>query len=628
MNNLKKLKKKNILLWITIILLTISITGFSILAYFIYNAFNITDDKFRLGPSLSAKSDSKILRVKNIEEKKEPFIVEYPIKSTNNKNVTYFLNQKELNDFQVFLFQNLWYGPEIFELKHIIINDWRFFEQNNHGEYLSDGFYVSDTNEIYINVESEGIRDIVFNNYDENSEEYKISKRYKFDFLLTIIGHEYGHHFTHTYFQSVRYDEGTKNTYSEGGKSFPWNKEYYRKFLELNNFKNTEKIRPNKDSRDSSPPISSILSLSDIYTWASETKHSSSTIFANNVESPNKLYLFWNYENKTLPIAGHTLAYSYKNSTTNSFDSLRYVYSISEQSTRQIEQLMLHMDWSLYGISNLTDIPRDLTYYQRTKTLHTFWVDLLRVYGIDIYKIGTKESILSTNLNFPNALYGGVYNNKIINDISRDYYKFLLSGIGFNKEISKIWTKNNAHMKNNNTGIDGGINNKLIRFAGYIPNDYKSIIIDKNANNELLIKKSMPLNNSNLGNGIFNFNLKTSLLADRNDKSTYIHPWDMIGFETSLNKSSYVLDDFIEGQKLINHKLYFWKGDLNSNNIVDDDEVKLVNDINIFGKEDQSISSYPHGLALQDSAYDDGKFSMKFYSAKLIPDGNLIWEFK
>lgn len=628
-DNIKVKKKRSIFIWITTIALTIAITGFSILAYFIYSAFTTIDDKFILGPSLTANSNSSIARVDDIDNNNNSFLIEYPLKSTTDSNTHYFLNQNELNEFQDFLFRNLWYGPEIFELKHIIINDWRYFEKNVHGEYLSDGFYVSDSNEIYINIEGAGIKDISFSNYVDGTLEYENIKKYKFDYLLTIIGHEYGHHLTHSYFQSVRTDEGTTNTYSENGKLFPWNKKYYEQFILLNNFRNSEKILPNdKTPNSEKSPIASILSLSDIYTWAVETKHENDSFFANKVENENKLYLFWNYDDVTLPVSERTLLYSYKNTKSHNFSELQYIYSLSEQSTRQIELLMLHMDWSLYGISSPKGIPLDLTYYQNTRTLHTFWVDFLRVYGINIYKLGKRDSFVSNNLNFPNSLFGGIFNKKNITNISRDYFKFLLTGMGFNKEISKIWVQNNIYIKNNNASINGNINSKLIRFAGYVDKDYKSIIIDKDVNNEIEIKKSTPLNSNNLGNGIFNFNAKTDLLADRNDRSSYIYPWNMTGFETSLNKSAYVLKDFIDGDTIMNHKLYFWKGDLNGNHVVDDDEVNLIDDINVYGKDNGYISSFPHGSALQKKAYNDGDFSTKFYSAKLGDNGNLIWEFK
>lgn len=236
-------------------------------------------------------------------------IVQYPYKVVDG-NLFYYYSDDEINTLMTRFKNEVNFGPEIFNLKEISINEYSTLSAQ------VDGQYIPNTSEMALLADDTNI-------YQNLSSDEKIEATFE------VLSHEYGHHFFYTYVMSPFPNKDFENysqIYELNGYSY-LNKNFYDWFINSFNYEDNS-INPYKLPFNSSyPQIGQNYSLDDIFL----NSNTSDQKISNN---SNIYYGF--YERPSINNASSYQIVGNSYILTQSSD-LEYLYSMSELLTRKFE---------------------------------------------------------------------------------------------------------------------------------------------------------------------------------------------------------------------------------------------------------------------------------------------------
>ena len=522
----------------------------------------------------------------------------------------FFLNQQELEEFETYFQNHLYYGPEFYELNHIVLNDSNVFLESG----SAAGLYIPAIKAIFINLsiynkKYTGTLAILQNKYI-----YEVmTKTEKFQVLMDVLSHEYGHYLISTYFNNVPdYDANTtilvgkdKDRHNEN-----WNIEYIDRFQKINNYQNTTWATTKQ-------PMSSIITSSNKKYWAISSFYSLNDLYANAnyAQNPADNFDLFAYISQNTQASGSSKILP---SYIVSGSDLSYLYSQDEIATRLLQQLMQPFE--------IVDLNSRSFQLSKPKTNYYFAYAEDFLMSTSSLEYNTSTNTLTSDLVFPNYMWGGQYqyleNGQVqtttLPSHNEDLYKLMLEGMGYGAEISKVWFKNETSTKDGNRIENQDdinyYNPNLIRWSGYTDQKYDYIVaknklgqIDPNQSAIQILSDSY-FNTTKFWktDSIFHFFAKKDLNSNWSTDSTggsafnsqdFYFPEDISGFSA---KYAYVLADYVNPARIAAYDLdLYFASDLNSDGAISADEVsnEQVSSINNFGHNlpTEYVTTYPQG---------------------------------
>ncbi|MBW0595757.1 hypothetical protein MADP15_00042 [Mycoplasma anatis] len=447
------------------------------------------------------------------------------------------------------------FGPEVFNLNAIHINDFNIVDDKVRG------LFISNVNTIYINA----------NFLSENG--YDIET--KVQNIIPTIFHEYLHYWAKTYAEvgiDSKNSELNKNTLlissksDEGYQTSAWNKNFVNNFKEQLGYNSTKKY-PTVNNKQS---LFSNLSLNDLWNIANGGPSSA---------YPNKNYFVSQISHKKSD------GYLFDINT----EEIKYYYSIDELIPRELtkyffipyyfpyeetvikdsstfENVIYRNNW--YGLESL--IYQNGSYYNDF-TPNSLYVDYSKTILNPVVKyagsnwFNTNDKILVVYQNY-------LQTNK---EKAKQFYKLLLETMGYGKTISQVINvaKNNTNKINpyDDTVAIQPEETKKIRLVGYLPTDsqYKGFVFESTDSKNPYILAEFDTHE------IFRFQGYSGSIFDNNNNDRYFNlsPTDV---KLSEEFKSYITKEFVDTSKIKNSSvIHYWldknnDGKLQNDEIVDD----------------------------------------------------------
>ncbi|TCG10825.1 MYPU_1760 family metalloprotease [Mycoplasma marinum] len=505
---------------------------------------------------------------------------DFKIKIYPYDNNKYWLNDNEMQALKQILKEKLYHGPEITDLKEIVLGNTNVIKKD------SGGLYYPQSKQIFINIED-------YKNASMTTQD-------KLHAIISTITHEYGHHIEGAYLTSETSQNGWKGdnkflqngtTMNKKGSSRHWNKNFMDSFYKSLNYNNTSTIT--KSSKPIGESIASTYSLSDLF-WKSlknipKTNFGVWNLFNDREED---LIAKETLQQKNTRIRNHIIV---KAPIIPSFDAenANYRYSFDEIVTRQLGQLMHVYDIPpIYNGANKETFGLTLNKFQSpvieredgTKgykyIYNTFVSDLahsvqlIQIQGQEdkIRQIGfdydTKEVYLKqTN---PKGFYKDyMFGKNGSASIATEVYNAFTKAMGYGKLISNVRVENkvrfNYEILHNSRKLTDIINNAVnyenIKISGFAPENISGIYYgDKNKINPSKLKKFSSINERKK---LWNFQRKRSVFGSLDSSISKMPetPGKWIPYNVMVQK---------DPEK--NKTLYWWM-DKNNNHTLDKDEL-------------------------------------------------------
>ncbi|TNK92198.1 hypothetical protein C4M96_01755 [Mycoplasmopsis pullorum] len=473
-------------------------------------------------------------------------------------NRRYLLGEKGLILLDYLFNQKVTFGPEVFSLNAININDFEIIGK----QY--NGFYVPNLREIFINAEA--------------ITDKGISIEVKCKFLINTIFHEYMHHWANEYAEiglNFNNDQTSQKIISEKPNLYNrWNKNFINNFKKILNFNDKNIVNEDKNSL----LIYKNYSLNDLWNVSNkEYKINEEEYKRLNKLNLTKKYIFNN--NKFLDVKF-------------SLERIKYYYSIDELVSRE---------WTKIAFSPFTNYRDDINFEKSTsqsdlyyrfswkglETIRKDYVDTLDINGNmiksdqynlyysaffnDYLKIRPylthstvvvedakddkdTEKLFDTYI-YPNDAYN--FNR------AKELYDLYLNTMSYGYNISSIFAHHSfGVLKVEKLDVTVQEQRDLIskiKFTGYLDEkkNYDGFVL-KNKKGE---KVALP----------FEKHAEFRFFANQNDffKKNY----EEVKLKPQNQYLYYVTKDFVDLNELdLNEPIYWWN-DLNKNNMVDEDEV-------------------------------------------------------
>lgn len=458
------------------------------------------------------------------------------------------------------------FGPEVFNLNAIHINDYDIVDDSVRG------LFISNVNTIYINADF-----LAENGYDIET---------KVQNIIPTIFHEYLHYWAKTYAEvginSSNIDLNKNTTLittksDEGSLTSTWNSYFVDNFKEQLGYNSTKKY-PEVNNNYS---LFANLSLNDLWKIANEN---------SNENYPNKNYFI-------SQIGKNDDSYIFDIKT----ESIKYYYSIDELIPRELtkaffipyylpyeespvkdsttyKNLVYRSSW--YGLESLTYQNRA---YYNDFIPNSLYVDYSKTLLNPVVKLAANN-LFNTNKNI-----SLIYENYLQTDTykAKEFYKLLLETMGYGKTISQIVNiqKNNASKisPNDETVAIEPIDTMKIKLLGYLPanSQYKGFVFESNDLSNPYILAEFDTHE------IFRFQGYTGSIFNRKNKvkNFNLNPSD-VGYIEEFK--SYITKEFIDSTKIKDSSVIRYWLDKNNDGQFQEDEI--VEDIITLPKNRDVVS--------------------------------------
>lgn len=447
------------------------------------------------------------------------------------------------------------FGPEVFNLNAIHINDFNIVDNSVRG------LFISNVNTIYINADF-----LAENGYDIET---------KVQNIIPTIFHEYLHYWAKTYAEvGINSDsaELNKNTIlistksDDGNLTSTWNSYFVDNFKKQLGYNSTKKY-PEINNNNS---LFANLSLNDLWKKANEN---------SSLNYPEKSYF--------ISQIGKNIDDSYIFDIKN--ESIKYYYSIDELIPRELTKYFFIPYYFPYEESPIKDsttyknlIYRSSWYGLESLTYHnriyyndfipnSLYVDYSKTLLNPVVK-SPASNLFSTNKNI-----SLVYENYLQTDVNKakEFYKLLLETMGYGKTISQIVNvQKNSTSKINPSDDTVAIepnDTMKIKLMGYLPIDseYKGFVFESNDLSNPYILAEFDTHE------IFRFQGYVGSIFNRKnkDKNFNLNPSD-VDYKDEFK--SYITKEFIDSTKIKNSSvIHYWldknnDGQFQNDEIVDD----------------------------------------------------------
>lgn len=583
---------------------SLSLVAIALGGYFIYQNFNTNDNDSDILPQ---KESNQIIYT-DPETNHSITIKEYKAVYGSSKEQRYYFtkinedgtkDESALKALAAYILKNLSYGQEISELKSINIG----FQQLNVSEV--NGFYIGTTNEMFIDPGPvvEGFEESGYSINPQVKNSNSLSVEQKIQAIFPTIFHEYGHHISNVYFNSLKKNDvnGVKSVYYneikkveneknetveivEKSSEENYNLSFYNDFVKYTNLGNSEygKLQyttRNNDNEDIN--IGSLTTASSLFDLANKKyQKGTENIFTVNDNPNNK-------------IIGQIKTNGNVNGNLGNPDDARlaYYYSLSEQFTRKLQRI------SYSSVKKLDDqdqfennINNAIQFYglSNGKALNGFGDDILHNFSVSKKNknpLNQNNSYKLNNYYIADNPYGGTFETKNgqveVPDQSKNLYESYLKIMGYGSSISQIFSKNTLKAVSASQGAVGENFSDMIKFQGYFDESkkIKGLVFEKKDGKKEMVRIN-PTESSN-----FAFKAKSEIFSDRD-----ITPKDTTAFAAALYKS-YTTVDYLDLTKYnLKTPIQFWNDENNDN---EDKESEYENlPTNPFAKYNRTITNF------------------------------------
>lgn len=501
------------------------------------------------------------------------------IKDSNGIN-RYMLGKNALVKLAQEFKRKVPFGPEVFDLEAININDFYVIPSE------ASGLYSPANRNIYVNGQRLLERGVSL---------YGILSQ-----IMPTIFHEYMHHWSNSYAEigtksglvSEKDSQKSLKTLYAGlaeEKEFSseqlWNYDFATKFKQLLHFNTQRKTLTSSDDELFNKKIlSNWLSLNSVWKLANTDEKVTGSLLRSNKWDTR-------YLNNEDNLKDWYFSYIKDANWVVNGQRLQYLYSLTEliprEYTKYAYENYLQLGSPLYTLQDgdfllnwYGSIQRDQRY--NTK-MHLFSQsdDWAKVYQLNLQEIIQNQNLFQkNNLVMPNNIFGGQIHfndqngqqTQLLKNNARSFYQLFLNNMGYGKAIAQIYPKVTWKW-NDQISDDNKLHNEIktedadlnkIKFSGYLPSKKYTgfVLIDKENHKTTTKFKYMDT---------FNFFGKQTydtgaFLLDEDQREiqaqTRIYP--------QTNLTPYISEDFVEISQ--DSKIYFWK-DLNQNGIAEDNEI-------------------------------------------------------
>ncbi|WP_025755209.1 MYPU_1760 family metalloprotease [Mycoplasmopsis cricetuli] len=519
---------------------------------------------------------------------------EYAYYNDSHDNKRYLLGKNALVKIAQEFKRKVPFGPEVFDLEAININDFNVIPP------LANGLYIPNNKNIYINA---------FNFLEKGIKLYSIVGS-----IMSVIFHEYLHHWSNSYAQIVLPDDKDENETSEDKKytKYPiyyhgssieneqghaqyWNGEFVKKFKNILNFN-----------------IDTISYLKNNPLYINANNKIKEKWISNNFSLKN-LWDFSNTNNDFLNIKDNERYYfSPEGQYGLTKSEIRYYYSLTELVAREYTKYAFESYFPQDGLENtLLDpglisnkvnffnwygaIESDNSKGNLVVSQYGQSNDWMRVYLSSLKNIVDNKKIkLNDYVIYPNTPFKFEYlteskekpnefltlKNKFKKDRSEEFYNLYLETMGYGKAIAQIFSKNvwkwndlinNDNLLHSKINFDHSVSDE-IKFVGYLPDKkYTGFAIIKK--DKLIQKAKFQYSDTFSFFGHKNFDYGAFLNSGKKRKEQFLdrrYPKEHF--------YNYITEEFV---KISNgSEVYFWT-DLNNDNEIQENEIDFNKNISI-----------------------------------------------